>query len=94
MEPAGTQIREGCVAGQDACGALGQGYITSGNHPTSPNQRTKMTVGFKNGAVCPPSSFWREVEIEAIHCGSYYIYYLLDLPACSYAYCSETKEPP
>ena len=92
MDPAGTQIREGCVAGDDACGAYGQGYITSGTHPTLPNQRAKMTVSFKNGAVCPPSSYWREVEIEAIHCGSYYIYYLLDLPGCSYAYCSETKE--
>ena len=92
MEPAGTQIREGCVAGQNACGAYGQGYITSGNHPTFPNQRTKMTVCFKNGAVCPPSSCYHEVEIEAIHCGSYYIYYLLDLDYCALAYCSETKE--
>ena len=89
MAPAGTKIKEGCVAGESACGAYGQGYITVGTHPTLLNQRAKMKVCFKNGSVCPPSSCRHEVEIEAINCGSYYVYDLPDLPFCYYAYCTE-----
>ena len=89
MAPAGTKIKEGCVAGQDACGTYGQGYITNGTHPTLLNQRTKMTVCFKYGGVCPQSFCHREVEIEAINCGSYYVYDLPNLARCPYAYCTE-----
>ena len=88
MAPAGTKIKEGCVAGTNACGTNYQGYITVGTHPTLLNQRVKMTVCFKAGSVCPPSSCG-EVEIEAINCGSYYVYDLPDTPGCAYAYCTE-----
>ena len=89
MAPAGTKIKEGCVAGEDACGTQRQGYISVGTHPTLLNQRVKMTVCFKYGSVCPPSSCYHEVEIEAINCGSYYVYDLPNTPACPYAYCTE-----
>ena len=89
MAPAGTQIKEGCVAGENACGTLGQGYITAGTHPAVENERAKLTVSFKNGAVCPPASFHREVEIEAINCGTYYVYDLKDITGGgSYVYCA------
>ena len=89
MAPAGTKIKEGCVAGTYACGTNQQGYISVGTHPTRLNQRVKMTVCFKYGSVCPPSSCYHEVEIEAINCGSYYVYDLPNTPACPYAYCTE-----
>ena len=89
MAPAGTKIKEGCVAGTSACGTYGQGYITVGTHPTRLNQRAKMTVCFKYGGVCPQSFCHREVEIEAINCGSYYVYDLPNLAHCPYAYCTE-----
>ena len=88
MAPAGTKIKEGCVAGENACGTFGQGYIKVGTHPTLLNQRVKMTVCFKAGSVCPPSSCG-EVEIEAINCGSYYVYDLPNIHSCAYAYCTE-----
>ena len=91
MAPAGTQIKEGCVAGEDACGGYGQGYITAGTHPTLENERAKLTVSFKDGAVCPPASFYREVEIDVINCGTYYVYDLPDIlncAGCSYVYCA------
>ena len=89
MAPAGSKIKEGCVAGTSACGTYGQGYITVGTHPTLLNQRAKMTVCFKYGGVCPQSFCHREVEIEAINCGSYYVYDLPNLAHCPYAYCTE-----
>jgi len=89
MAPAGTKIKEGCVAGTIACGSDRQGYISVGTHPMFPNQWSKMTVCFKNGGVCPPSSCVLEVEIEAINCGSYYVYDLPNIPGCTYAYCTE-----
>ena len=89
MAPAGTKIKEGCVAGTNACGTNAQGYITVGTHPTLLNQRVKMTVCFKYGSVCPPSSCQREVEIEAINCGSYYVYDLPNINVCALAYCTE-----
>ena len=90
MDPAGTKIKEGCVTDENACGSKGQGYITAGTHPALHNQREKLTVCFKDGAVCPPSSCYREVEIEAINCGTYYVYDLLDIECagCFYAYCA------
>ena len=90
MAPAGTQIKEGCVAGENACGGYGQGYITAGTHPAVENEQAKLTVSFKNGAVCPPASFYLEVEIEVINCGTYYVYDLLDIPepGSSYVYCA------
>ena len=90
MAPAGTKIKEGCVAGESACGGYGQGYITAGTHPAVENERAKLTVSFKNGAVCPPASFYLEVEIEVINCGTYYVYDLLDIPepGSSYVYCA------
>ena len=89
MAPAGSKIKGGCVAGTSACGTYGQGYITVGTHPTLLNQRAKMTVCFKYGGVCPQSFCHREVEIEAINCGSYYVYDLPNLAHCPYAYCTE-----
>ena len=89
MAPAGTKIKEGCVAGDYACGTHQQGYIKVGTHPTLLNQRVKMTVCFKGGSVCPPSSCVREVEIEAINCGSYYVYDLPNIDFCALAYCTE-----
>ena len=89
MAPAGSKIKGGCVAGTSACGTYGQGYITYGTHPTLLNQRAKMTVCFKYGGVCPQSFCHREVEIEAINCGSYYVYDLPNLAHCPYAYCTE-----
>ena len=89
MAPAGTKIKEGCVAGYGACGTYGQGYIKVGTHPTLLNQRVKMTVCFKGGSVCPPSSCAREVEIKAINCGSYYVYDLPNIDNCRFAYCTE-----
>jgi hypothetical protein len=89
MAPAGTKIKEGCVAGDNACGTYGQGYITSGTHPTMVNERSTLTVCFKNGAVCPPSTCYKSIDIEVINCGSYYVYDLLSTDACAYAYCSE-----
>ena len=90
MAPAGTQIKEGCVAGENACGTLGQGYISAGTHPAVENEQAKLTVSFKNGAVCPPATFYLEVEIEVINCGTYYVYDLVDIPCsgCSYVYCA------
>ena len=89
MAPAGTKIKEGCVAGEKTCGTHAQGYIKVGTHPTLLNQRVKMTVCFKYGSVCPPSSCQREVEIEAINCGSYYVYDLPNINVCALAYCTE-----
>ena len=89
MAPAGTKIKEGCVAGVNACWSGAQGYITVGTHPTFLNQRVKMKVCFKAGYVCPPSFCWHEEEIEAINCGSYYVYDLPNLARCPYAYCTE-----
>ena len=89
MAPAGTKIKEGCVAGTYACGTDQQGYIKVGTHPALLNKRAKMTVCFKYGGVCPQSFCHREVEIEAINCGSYYVYDLPNLSHCPYAYCTE-----
>ena len=89
MAPAGTKIKEGCVAGGNACGTQAQGYISVGTHPTLLNQRVKMTVCFKNYSVCSTSSCWHEEEIEAINCGSYYVYDLPNIPYCALAYCTE-----
>ena len=89
MAQAGSKIKEGCVAGTSACGTYGQGYITSGTHPTMVNERSTLTVCFKNGAVCPPSTCYKSIDIEVINCGSYYVYDLLSTDACAYAYCSE-----
>ena len=54
-----------------------------------PCTKEKLTVCFKNGAVCPPSSCYYEVEIEAINCGSYYVYDLPNIDNCAFAYCTE-----
>ena len=89
MAPAGTKIKEGCVTGEKTCGTHAQGYIKVGTHPTLLNQRVKMTVCFKYGSVCPPSSCAYEKEIEAINCGSYYVYDLPNTEHCAYAYCTE-----
>ena len=89
MAPAGTKIKEGCVAGDYACGTQTQGYIKVGTHPALLNKRAKMTVCFKYGGVCPQSFCHREVEIEAINCGSYYVYDLPNINVCALAYCTE-----
>ena len=89
MAPAGTKIKEGCVTGEKTCGTHAQGYIKVGTHPTLLNQRVKMTVCFKNYSVCSTSSCWHEEEIEAINCGSYYVYDLPNIPYCALAYCTE-----
>ena len=89
MGPAGTRIKEGCVAGDLACGTFGQGYISNGTHPSILNQRATLTVCFKNGSVCPPSSCSISKDIEVINCGSYFVYDLLSVGNCAFAYCSE-----
>ena len=89
MGPAGSKIREGCVPERNACTTWQQGYISSGTHPTIPNQRATLTVCFKNGYVCPPSNCIHSIDIEVINCGSYFVYDLLSTDRCSYAYCSE-----
>ena len=82
MGPAGTRIREECVAGNDACGILQQGYISSGTHPTLLNQRATLTVCFKTAdsrsfkTNCQHCN-WDE-NVEVINCGSYFVY---DLPS-------------
>jgi len=91
MAPAGTKIKEGCVAGDQACSTFQQGYITAGTHPTLLNERSKMTVCFKGSSVCPPRSCQEEVEIEAINCGSYYVYDLPNIDRCA-AYCAYCTE--
>ena len=45
LNPAGTKINEGCVAGTKACGTVPTGTT----HPTIPNQQVKMPVCFKYG---------------------------------------------
>ena len=89
LPPAGTQIKEGCVAGDTACGAHQQGYISVGSHPTAPAERANMTVCTKSGSTCPPSYCDYETEIEAIHCGSYFVYNLQNMDGCSDVYCAE-----
>ena len=90
LAPAGTKIKEGCVAGDNACGGYGQGYITAGTHPAVENERATLTVSFKDGSVCPPSTFFRVVDIVAINCGTYFVYNLVDIdkPSSSYVYCA------
>ena len=94
MGAAGTKIKEGCVANRNACGAYVQGYINNGTHPTFPYQRSKLTVCVKLGNVCPPSWCYWTLEIEAINCGSYFVYDLPDVVKfemgilCS-AFCTE-----
>ena len=74
---------------RNAGGTYGQGYITSGTHPTMVTERSTLTVCFKNGTVCPPSTCYKSIDIEVINCGSYYVHSLLSTDACAYAYCSE-----
>ena len=84
MNPAGTKIKEGCVAGTKACGTVpvGTAYLTI------PNQHVKMTVCFRYGYGCP-TICEREVEIVAINCGSYFVYDLSNMPYCYAVYCTE-----
>ena len=89
--PAGAKLKEGCVTGAYNCGSYQQGYISAGIHPTIPGQRENMTVCYKTGATCLPDNpgICKEtIEILAIHCGSYFVYNLLDFSNC-FAYCTE-----
>ena len=91
MGSAGTRIKEGCIAGNNSCGTRQQGYISSGTHPTLLNQRATLRVCFKAGSVCPPNNCAFSKDIEVINCGSYFVYNLLSVGECAYAYCSEWK---
>ena len=98
MGPAGTRIKEGCVASNDACGTNMQGFISSGTHPALLNQRATLTVCFtKNfrgqnlghNRICHYCNEERNIDIEVINCGSYFVYDLPSIDRCAYAYCTE-----
>ena len=67
---------------QQRCGRALPGWLETA-HPTVTEGKVKGKVCFrKQGDCCEESKF-----ITVKNCGSYYVYYLVKEPNCSYGYC-------
>ena len=83
-EPAGTRMPEEPVEGGWRCNTQVSGWL-NGSHPTTPGETIDGTVCFSasNGNNC-----YRTSQIKVKHCGSYYLYYLVNASGCNRRYCA------
>ena len=81
-EPAGTTIPEEPVDVYH-CNTRYPGWL-NGHHPATAGETINGKVCFNNGV----KSCFKETQIQIKHCTSYYLYYLVDAPYCTYRYCS------
>lgn len=82
VSPAGTLIPN-YVVGAYYCGTHATGWFT-GVYPSSPATSTSGTVCFNWSGI---SCYWSS-SITITHCGTYYVFYIRDPPACSLRYCT------
>ena len=54
-----------------------------GDHPKPSEGEVERLVRFQNSY----NTKFRKVKIRVINCGSYYVYYLPDVPGSNYGYC-------
>ena len=80
---AGTQLPEHEIDYYH-CGTLFPGWL-NGNHPTKNGQIVDRQVCFTNSV----NSCLFNIQVQVIKCDTYFLYYLEDIPWCSYRYCSE-----
>ena len=89
--PAGTRMPENPPEfshyTEGFCGTHYTGWL-NGHHPTNLGELVEREVCFKTGGSenCR-SSLKRTTKIR--HCGSYFVYYLNEVSACSLRYCAE-----
>ena len=65
------------------CGTYAPGWL-NGIHPTGVGQTRNETVCFHWNKNC----CMRQVTVDIINCGLYYVYHLPQSPTCNLAYCS------
>ena len=84
LSPAGTRIASS-PPGQDYCGTSASGWM-QGSHPTSLGETVTRTVCFQYGYdTCNWST-----EIKVRNCGQFFLYHLVDTPACHAGYCANS----
>ena len=66
------------------CGTYIPGWL-KGSHPTVIGQKVSQTVCFHYYNNCCQ----RQITVQVINCGSYYVYYLPNVPFCNMAYCGK-----
>ena len=77
---AGTKMPTKCLS-MSRCGTYGTGWLR-GTHPSVAEGAVDRTVCFRYHSCCKFS-----VIIRVRNCGSYYVYYLINTPACTLGYC-------
>ena len=80
--PAGTRIPESSP-GQYHCGTSLTGWL-SGVHPTTPGASVNVKYCF---ATSNNDCYWSN-QGKVTNCGSYFVYYLENTPACRARYCA------
>ena len=79
--PAGTRIPESSPGSGHCC--TGSSGWLSGVHPTSPGASSNVKFCFDNGYDCNWST-----QGKVTNCGSYFVYYLENVPLCVLRYCA------
>ena len=77
---AGTKMPTKCLS-MSRCGTYGTGWLR-GTHPSVAEGAVDRTVCFRYRSCCKFS-----VIIRVRNCGSYYVYHLINTPACTLGYC-------
>ena len=89
MGAAGTRLPERppnwSSQSEGVCGTHCPGYL-NGHHPKNPGELVTRNVCFIG---CGSNNCWKPRSVKIRHCQSYFVYYLVDVYACSLRYCAE-----
>ena len=89
MAPAGKRLPESppkfSSHNEGVCGTHYTGWL-NGHHPKKAGELVNRTVCFKV-TYSQNCHYTKPVKIR--NCGSYFVYYLVDVPDCALRYCAE-----
>ena len=82
---AGTKLVDSPVQAYSSCGTDYTGWL-DGGHPTPDEGEVTRTVYFNTGS----DTKYSPKNVKVINCNNeFFVYYLLDINGCHYAYCTE-----
>ena len=84
VQPAGTKLSEVPVD-HGYCGTAFPGWL-NGTHPTNQGDIVNTRVCYFN---TNEDNCFRHNQIQIIHCGDYFLYYLENAPSCNLRYCTQ-----
>ena len=91
MAPAGTRLPESppkfSSPSEGVCGTYHPGWL-KGHHPKKAGEVVNRTVCFKSSSS-NNCHFIYTKPVKIRNCGSYFVYYLVDVRGCASRYCAE-----